>query len=185
MERLLIFCFFLSTTLHAQDVFSSYATHSEVTHVNITPQMFQFLGKFKVNTTDPESEAFLDMIQSLRRFRIMSTQNDTVSEAMETWLKAEISQTPLTSVLNITEKGIHVQFAAIFGEAKNKVKRLVMFVEGLQEHIDNSPSIQLETQTRFDYMLMEIEGDIDLNQVAMITQLVDVPSGEYLEALKD
>ena len=115
----------------------------------------------------------------------MSTQNDTVSEAMETWLKAEISQTPLTSVLNITEKGIHVQFAAIFGEAKNKVKRLVMFVEGLQEHIDNSPSIQLETQTRFDYMLMEIEGDIDLNQVAMITQLVDVPSGEYLEALKD
>ena len=32
---------------------------------------------------------------------------------------------------------------------------------------------------------MEIEGKIDLNQVAMITQLVDVPGGEYLDALKD
>ena len=55
-----------------------------------------------------------------------------------------------------------------------------MFVQGLQAYIDNNDSIQLDTQTRFDYVLMEIEGKIDLNQVAMITQLVDVPGGEYL-----
>ena len=185
MKRLLLFCFFLTSTLHAQDVFSTFSTHKEVTHLNISPQMFQLLCKFKVNASDPDSQAFIDMIQSLRRFRVMSTKNAEISTEMESWLSSEIQQTPLTSVLNITEKGIRVQFAAIYGSGESTVERLVMFVQGLQEYIDNNDSIQLDTQTRFDYVLMEIEGKIDLNQVAMITQLVDVPGGEYLDALKD
>ena len=185
MKQLLIFCFFLTSSLHAQDVFSDFSTHKAVTHLNISPQMFQLLSKFKVNTSDPDSQAFIDMIQSLKRFRVMSTQNVEISSSMENWLTNEIQQTPLTSVLNITEKGIRVQFAAIYGTGKSTVERLVMFVQGLQNYIDNNDAIQLDTQTRFDYVLMEIEGKIDLNQVAMITQLIDVPGGEYLEALKD
>ena len=68
--------------------------------------MFQLLSKFKVNTSDPDSQAFVDMIQSLRRFRVMSTQSAEISTEMESWLTNEIQQTPLTSVLNITEKGL-------------------------------------------------------------------------------
>ena len=78
--------------------------------------MFQLLSKFKVNASDPDSQAFIDMIQSLRRFRVMSTQNAEISTAMESWLTNEIQQTPLTSVLNIIEKGSEyslLQFMAV------------------------------------------------------------------------
>ena len=175
----------MASNLHAQDVFNRYATDAEVTHLNVSPQMFQLLSKFKVSTSDPESQAFITMIQSLRHFRVMSTKNTQISSAMEEWLKKEIDQTALESVLNITEKGVKVQFAAVYGEDEATVNRLLMYVQGLQDYMDNEASIQLNTETRFDFVLLEIGGNIDLNQVALISQLVEIPEGQYLEALKD
>ena len=185
MKHLFCICFLLASNLHAQDVFNRYATDADVTHLNVSPQMFQLLSKFKVSTSDPESQAFITMIQSLRHFRVMSTKNAEISSAMEEWLKKEIDQTALESVLNITEKGVKVQFAAVYGEGEATVNRLLMYVQGLQDYMDNEASIQLNTETRFDFVLLEIGGNIDLNQVALITQLVEIPGGRYLEALKD
>ena len=185
MKHLFCICFLLASNLHAQDVFKRYATHSEVTHLNVSPQMFQLLSKFKVSTSDPKSQAFIIMIQSLRHFRVMSTKNAQISLAMEEWLKKEIDQTALESVLNLTEKGVKVQFAAVYGEDEATVNRLLMYVQGLQDYMDNEASIQLNTETRFDFVLLEIAGKIDLNQVALITQLVEIPGGRYLEVLKD
>ena len=185
MKHLFCICFLLASNLHAQDVFNRYATDADVTHLNVSPQMFQLLSKFKVTTSDPESQAFITMIQSLRHFRVMSTKNAEISSAMEEWLKKEIDQTPLESVLNITENGVKVQFAAVYGEDEATVNRLLMYVQGLQDYMDNEASIQLNTETRFDFVLLEIGGNIDLNQVALISQLVEIPGGQYLEALKD
>lgn len=185
MKHLFCICFLLASNLHAQDVFNRYATDADVTHLNVSPQMFQLLSKFKVTTSDPESQAFITMIQSLRHFRVMSTKNAEISSAMEEWLKKEIDQTPLESVLNITENGVKVQFAAVYGEGEATVNRLLMYVQGLQDYMDNEASIQLNTETRFDFVLLEIGGNIDLNQVALISQLVEIPGGQYLEALKD
>lgn len=185
MKHLFCICFLLASNLHAQDVFNRYATDADVTHLNVSPQMFQLLSKFKVSTSDPESQAFITMIQSLRHFRVMSTKNAVISSAMEEWLKKEIDQTPLESVLNITENGVKVQFAAAYGEGEATVNRLLMYVQGLQDYMDNEASIQLNTETRFDFVLLEIGGNIDLNQVALISQLVEIPGGQYLEALKD
>ena len=185
MKHLFYICFLLASNLHAQDVFNRYATDADVTHLNVSPQMFQLLSKFKVSTSDPESQAFITMIQSLRHFRVMSTKNAEISSAMEEWLKKEIDQTPLESVLNITENGVKVQFAAVYGEGEATVNRLLMYVQGLQDYMDNEASIQLNTETRFDFVLLEIGGNIDLNQVALISQLVEIPGGQYLEALKD
>ena len=185
MKHLFCICFLLASNLHAQDVFNRYATDADVTHLNVSPQMFQLLSKFKVSTSDPESQAFITMIQSLRHFRVMSTKNAVISSAMEEWLKKEIDQTPLESVLNITENGVKVQFAAVYGEGEATVNRLLMYVQGLQDYMDNEASIQLNTETRFDFVLLEIDGNIDLNQVALISQLVEIPGGQYLEALKD
>lgn len=185
MKHLFCICFLLASNLHAQDVFKRYATHEEVTHLSLSPQMFQLLSKFNVSTSDPESQAFITMIQSLRHFRVMSTKNAQISLAMEEWLKKEIDQTALESVLNLTEKGVKVQFAAVYGEDEATVNRLLMYVQGLQDYMDNEASIQLNTETRFDFVLLEIAGKIDLNQVALISQLVEIPGGRYLEVLKD
>jgi hypothetical protein len=85
----------------------------------------------------------------------------------------------------MTEQGVNVQFAAVYGEGEAEVQRLVMFVKGLQEFIDNQDNINLDTNTKFDYVLLEIKGNIDLNQVGALTKLIAVPGGEYLESLQN
>lgn len=180
-----LFALFSLSNLQAQDVFQDYAAHPSVSQLNVSPQMFRMLSRFKVQTDDPSSQEFIEMIQSLRRFRLMSTKDSTIAKAMEGWLGEEYSNTPLESILNLTEKGIRVQFGAVYGDKADEVKRLVMYVKGLQEYVDQQENISLDTQTPLDFILLEIQGDINLNQVASLTKLIDIPGGQYLEAFDD
>ncbi len=182
-KALSFFLILLLTQLSAQNVFEQYGGSPAVTNLNVSPQMFQLLSKFKISTDDPESQAFIEMIQSLKRFRVMSTKEASVATAMEDWFQNELNESSLESVLNITEKGVNVRFGAVYGDQEGTVDRLVMYIKGLQGFIDKTDDIQLETQTRLDFILLEIKGSIDLNQVGTLTKLVDIPGGEYLDAL--
>ena len=60
-----------------------------------------------------------------------------------------------------------------------------MYVKGLHEYIDKREDIQLQTDTSLDFILLEIKGKIDLNQVGTLTKLIDIPGGEYLNVLEN
>lgn len=184
-NTLLILCLIISPVCSAQNVFEQYAGNSLVTNLNVSPQMFQLLSKFKISTDDPESQAFIEMIQSLNHFRVMSTKETTIATNMENWFQDQLNESTLESVLNITEKGVNVRFGAVYGAEESTVDRLVMYVKGLQKYIDQREDIQLQTDTSLDFILLEIKGKIDLNQVGALTKLVDIPGGEYLKALED
>ncbi len=186
MKYLILVLFLMGgISLNAQTVFEDYGGNPAVTHLNISPQMFQMLSKFKINTEDADTQDLINMIQSLKQFRVMTTQEMQIAQVMETWMQKELQRTELTSILNMTEQGVNVQFAAVYGEGEAEVQRLVMFVKGLQEFIDKQDNINLDTNTKFDYVLLEIKGDIDLNQVGALTKLIAVPGGEYLESLQN
>jgi len=104
---------------------------------------------------------------------------------MEDWFQKELNTSSLESVLNITEKKVNVRFGAVYGSKDSMVNRLVMYVKGLQGYIDQREDIQLQTATALDFILLEIKGDIDLNQVGALTKLIDIPGGEYLDALEN
>lgn len=184
-NALLILCLIVSAACSAQNVFEQYGGNAKVTNLNVSHQMFQLLSKFKISTDDPESQAFIEMIQNLKRFRVMSTKETTIATAMENWFQEELNESSLESVLNITEKGVNVRFGAVYGAEESTVDRLVMYVKGLQEYIDEREDIQLQTDTSLDFILLEIKGEIDLNQVGTLTKLIDIPGGEYLNALED
>ena len=180
-----LFILFPLLSLYGQDVFQQHASHPSVLQLNVSPQMFQMLSRFKVQTDDPSSQEFIEMIQSLRRFRLMSTKDSTIARAMEDWLTEQYTTTSLESILNLTEKGIRAQFGAVYGDKMDEVKRLVMYVKGLQDFVDKQENISLDTQTPLDFILLEIQGDIDLNQVASLTKLIDIPGVQYLDALEN
>ena len=185
-NTLLILLFMvIATTASAQTVFEQYGGNPAVTNLNVSPQMFQLLSKFKITTNDPESQSLIEMIQSLKRFRVMSTKDEQIADAMEDWFQKELNTSSLESVLNITEKKVNVRFGAVYGSKDSTVNRLVMYVKGLQGYIDQREDIQLQTATALDFILLEIKGDIDLNQVGALTKLIDIPGGEYLDALEN
>jgi hypothetical protein len=54
-----------------------------------------------------------------------------------------------------------------------------MFVKGAQKYADQE-GLDL---SNIDYILLSIEGNIDLNQIAILTEIVDVPGGNFLKEL--
>lgn len=185
--RTFFFFFLVSTVFHlsGQDVFQTYAGNPSVSEINISSQVFNMMSKFKVKVSDPDSQEFIEMIQSLRRFRVMTTQDLNIAQGMESWVAQEFENTELESILQLTENGIGIHFGAVYGEGEAMVKRLVMYVSGLQDYLDQQDKIDINTQTPLDYILLEIKGDVDLNQVGRLTQLIDIPGGEYLDNLKN
>ena len=91
-NTLLILCLIISTACSAQNVFEQYGGNAKVTNLNVSPQMFQLLSKLKISTNDPESQAFIEMIQNLNRFRVMSTKESTIATAMENWFQKELNK---------------------------------------------------------------------------------------------
>ena len=170
---------------NAQSVFDEYGGNPSVSNLTVSPQIFKLMSKFKISSDDLESQALIDMIQGLKSFRVMSTKDADIAHEMEVWMQSELEDSALESILNMTEKDVNVQFGAMYGEGGDTVDRLVMYVKGLQEYLDTQEDIQVETTTDLDFILLEIVGAIDLEQVGALTQLIDVPGGEYLDALKN
>lgn len=183
--KLSVFLFFILalSPLQEVDVFQKHGNHAAVTHITIPPSMFNMLSKFKVNTNDPETESLLLMIKSLQTFRVMTTKDATIAKDMAQWLATEIEQTDLTSLFNVKKDGVRVKFGAVFSPQQDKVKRLVMWVEGLDGFVAKNPEINLNSPADLDYILLEIKGDLALDQISALTSIVNIPGGEYLDIL--
>ena len=123
------------------------------------------------------------MIKSLQTFRVMTTKDATIAKDMAQWLATEIEQTDLTSLFNVKKDGVRVKFGAVFSPQQDTVKRLVMWVEGLDEFVAKNPDINLKSPADLDYILLEIKGDLALDQISALTNIVNIPGGEYLDIL--
>ena len=98
---------------------------------------------------------------------------------METWLKDQLAQTDLESVMNISEQEVEVQFCVVYGSDDSRVDRLVMYVSGAQKIADQE-GLEL---SNLDFILLSIEGNIDLEQVAVLTEIIDIPGGNFLKKI--
>ena len=74
-KTLLILAIFGFLMANAQSVFDEYGGNPSVSNLTVSPQMFKLMSKFKISTDDQESQALIDMIQGLKRFRVMSTKD--------------------------------------------------------------------------------------------------------------
>jgi len=50
-----------------QTVFEKFQNSDAVSYISINPKMFQLFGKMSINTGDPEAQAYLDMVRSIKK----------------------------------------------------------------------------------------------------------------------
>lgn len=176
---LFIFLILISNLTSAQDIFEKYQKNPEASYLSVSPKMFEMLGKLSINTGDANTDGFIEMIQNLKSFKVLSSKSKGIATDMESWVLSQLDQTDLETIMNISEKEVDVQFCAVYGPDNSKVERLVMFVKGAQKYADQE-GLDL---SNIDYILLSIEGNIDLNQIAILTEIVDVPGGNFLKEL--
>ena len=165
--------------LAAQNIFDQYQKDSSVSYLSVSPKMFEMLGKLSINTDDPKMNGFIDMVQNMKSFKVLSTKDSAIAQNMEAWLDNQIDETDLESIMNLTEEEVEVQFCAVYAPDDSKLERLVMFVKGAQKYVEQEG---LEVPN-IDFILLSIEGSIDLNQVATLTEIIDIPGGKFLKEI--
>ena len=160
----------------AQSVFDTYKSNERVTYVSISPQMFSMLAKLNIDDTDPEAKEFLELISQINTFKLLRTDEPTISDNFSDWTQEYAKTKQLSELMQVREDQTIVYFYAALSEKENIVDQLVMLA---QEDNDNA-ALDDRNQT----VLLYINGKIDLARIASLAQKLDIPAGEELNKLK-
>ena len=156
----------------AQSVFENYKSNERVTYVSISPHMFSMLAKLNIDDTDPEAKEFLELISQINTFKLLRTDEPTISDDFSYWTQDYAKMNQLTDLMQVREDQTPVYFYAALSEKENIVDQLVMLA---QEYNDNA-ALDDRNQT----VLLYIDGKIDLARIGSLLQKLDIPAGEEL-----
>ena len=160
----------LSFVTNAQS-FEKYESMKEVDAVVVTSKMFKLLTKIDLNADDPETQAYIDLIENLREMRVYSATNAGVRKQMASDVANFIQKGGLEELMRVSEDGKTVKFYYKPGKTDDYVSQLFMFMEGQE---GNKPIS----------VILNIIGEIDLEQVSKLANDFEIPGGEQLERVE-
>ena len=166
---------FLPLITLGQDIFDKYEDSDQVTFVAMQPKMFQMLGKMSVSSDDPEAEDFFKLVNSITSFKVITTENPKISTDIDGWVTTRLKSSTYEELMRVKDGGSNVKFYVKEGKDADHVKELLMFVTGLQEQDIDIDGRKIET------VLLSLTGDINLQEIAKLTDKMDLPGGKQLK----
>ena len=155
----------------AQNAFDFLENEKNVTSVVVTKNMFKLLSKMDLDSSDPEAQAYLKMVNDLDYIKIYTTDNPATAKKMnETVAKYISSSKNLGELMRVKDEGTNVKFYSKEGKTENYVSELLMNLDGV---VDGKPTT----------VIMSITGNIDLKRISKLTQDLKVPGSELLKDL--
>ena len=93
-----------------QGLFDKYEDLDEVTSVVVTQKMFSMISNIDINTDDPEAQAFVDMVKSLKSLKVLTTGDAGVSAKMKADVNKYLSSSALEELMRIKDGDQTVKF---------------------------------------------------------------------------
>lgn len=173
MKKLLIImmlAFMLPVVSNAQN-FDKYENMKEVDAVVITSKMFKLLTKIDLNADDPETQQYIDLIENLKEIRVFTSKQENVRKQMAADVNTFLKNGSMEELMRVSNDGKNVKFYYKPGRNDDYVSQLFMFMEGQEK---NSPIS----------VILNITGDINLNQVSRLAQDFKIPGGDELKNIE-
>ncbi len=167
---ILIVLSFLPMLSFSQSIFDKYEGNEKVTFVSMQPKMFQMLAAISASTDDPEAQEFFNLVNSITSFKVITTEDSVIASDLNKW----VASSPLDELMRVRDGDSNVKFYVKEGKDENHVKELLMFVTGIKDVDVQVNGHGIET------VLLSLTGDIDLRQVAKLTDKMDLPGGKQL-----
>jgi hypothetical protein len=153
----------------AQNAFDSFENEKDVTSVVVTKNMFKLLSKMDLNSSDPEAQEYLNMVNNLNNIKIYTTDNPTVAKQMDAAVAKYVSGSKdLGELMRVKDDGKNIKFYSKEGKNENFVSELLMHLDGM---VDGKPTT----------IIMSITGNIDLKKISKLTEDLKVPGSEELK----
>ncbi len=158
-----------SMMMNAQTQFDKYESVKGVSSMVMNQKMFKLLSKVDLNSSDPEMQAYINLVNNLENVKMFTTTKDDVATQMNGTMKEYVSSSKLEELLRAKDDGKNVKFYYKPGSNDDFVKEFVMFLNG---------DIDGEDRTVF----FQVTGNIDLKQISKLAQELDFKGSD---ALKD
>ena len=166
-------------TSMAQDIFAKYSDNADVTYVNIKPKMFQMLAKMDIDTDDPETKEYMEMVNSISSLKTIITEKGNISTDIAAWVNSK--SRGLEELMEVKDEGTVIKFFIKEGKDEDHVEELLIFVNGLSNQMEGSDININGKERKFETIVVSLTGDIDLNQISKLTKQMNIPGGEHLE----
>jgi hypothetical protein len=164
-----------------QSIFDKYEDSDEVASVIVNQKMFSMLASIGIDMDDPDAQALLDMVKKITGLKVFTTGDAQVSADMKATVAKYLKSSDLEELMRVKDGNQTVKIYVKEGKDENHVKELLMFVSGLKE-LTQGEDITINGKKRdIETVLLTLTGDIDLRQIAKLTDSMDIPGGKHLE----
>ena len=166
-QIILFLILFINTGIYSQTIFDRYSNNDDVTLITISPKMFKMLGHMSINLDYPEAQDYLDMLSSINNFKVLTSSNQKIRGEIFTWFTQQTIREGFKLLMNIKDLESNVIFYVKDAQVEDYVEQLLMYVSENKETI-----------------LLLLEGNINLNKISNLLELMNLPGGDQLKKIK-
>ena len=160
----MITCF--AWNIQAQDAitkfFGKYENDTDFTNVSISQRMFGLMTNLEMD--DPEDQAISDAISKLTGLKILAKEDTDQAKALYQEAFRLIPAKDYDELMSVRSEDKNMKF--LIKESGGTINELLMVMGGDRE-----------------FFILSIVGDIDLQQIAKISQALDIDGLDNLERL--
>ncbi|MDR7211379.1 DUF4252 domain-containing protein [Flavobacterium piscis] len=157
---------FFTHAFYAQNAFDKFDGLDDVTSVIVNKKMFDIMSKVKVDSSDKETQQYMDLIKKLDNLKVFTTKNAKIEADMKLTADKYIKTANLEELMRINDSGKNVKIYVKSGATDTKIKELFMFIDGAKND---------------DTVLLSLTGNFDLNEIAVLTDKMKLPGGTDLK----
>lgn len=151
----------------SQSAFDKFDGQDDVTSIIVNKKMFELMSKVKMDTTDKDSQKYMNLIKKLDNLKVFTTASTRVTAEMKAAAEKYIKTVGLEELMRVNDGGRNIKIVVRSGAKDAQIKELLMFMEG------NSKGNQT--------VLMSLTGDFDLNEISVLTDKMRLPGGDELK----
>ncbi|MEN8138641.1 MAG: DUF4252 domain-containing protein [Bacteroidota bacterium] len=154
----------LGLAQNSVEIFNKYKGKEDITTVSVSKYMFSLFSD--VETDDPDSQEFLDLVQTLEGMKILTTEDAVMAQDIIKSVKKHMDKNDFKELMTVEENGKDVVFK--IREEGKKVSELIMLVNEGDEVV-----------------FMSIVGNIDLKKISKLSKKMNISGVENLESIDD
>lgn len=157
----------VSQVLFSQNVFERFENNDEVTTVIVSKKMFEMMGRVKVDSKDPQTQQFLNLVKKLENLKVYTTSNLKVGAELKLAAEKYLKTANLEELMRINDSGKNVRILVRTGAKDTQVRELFMLIEGSAKDKET--------------VILSLTGDFDLNEISALTDQMNLPGGDELK----
>ncbi len=150
-------------------LYEMYAGKDGFTSINISPDMFKFLGAIDMNDSSEDAKDTQDIMQQLVGLKMLVYSKPEGSSGSDFYkdVNKTITVKDYTELMTVNDKDSDIRFL-VKKSGKDKISELLMIVKGEDE-----------------VLVMSMVGDIDMNTISDLSNSLNMKGMEHLEKIND